>query len=112
MRLIQTVCLEFFMHFFAFLDNEERIAGGGCLELKKRVAELLGLDEDSITGNWDFAHKMQLVWNDVLKEKSWIMDLVKIYFSAMKSMNCGKASTHFFEKASELGNLVLTNKTG
>ena len=54
---------------------------------------------------------MQLVWHDVLKEKSWIMDLIKIYFSAMKSMNCGKSSTHFFEKASELDNLVLSNQT-
>ena len=28
----------------------------------------------------------------------------------MQSMHCGKASTHFFEKACELENLVLTNK--
>ena len=32
-------------------DKEERIAGGGSLELKKNVAELLGLAEKSITGN-------------------------------------------------------------
>ena len=54
---------------------------------------------------------MQLVWNDVLKKKPWILAMIKIYFSAMQSMSCGKASTHFFEKASELENLVLTNKT-
>ena len=53
---------------------------------------------------------MQLVWNDVLKKKPWILAMIKIYFSAMQSMSCGKASTHFFEKASELENLVLTNK--
>ena len=53
---------------------------------------------------------MQLVWNDVLKKKPWCLDIIKTYFSAMQSMRCGKASTHFFEKASELQNLVLTNK--
>ena len=34
-----------------YADKEERIAGGGCLELKKNVAKLLGLDEKSISGN-------------------------------------------------------------
>ena len=29
----------------------------------------------------------------------------------MKTMHCGKASTHFLEKAKELENIVLTNKT-
>ena len=53
---------------------------------------------------------MQLVWNDVLKKKPWVLAMIKIYFSAMQSMHCGKASTHFFEKASELENIVLTNK--
>ena len=28
----------------------------------------------------------------------------------MQSMRCGKASTHFYKKAKELGNIVLTNK--
>ena len=28
----------------------------------------------------------------------------------MQSMRCGKASTHFYEKAKELGYIVLTNK--
>ena len=53
---------------------------------------------------------MQLVWSDVLKKKPWVLDTIKTYFSAMQSMRCGKASTHFFEKASELENLILTNK--
>ena len=54
---------------------------------------------------------MQLVWYDVLKEKKWILDTIKVYFNAMQSMNCGKASTHFMEKALELDNIVLSNQT-
>ena len=53
---------------------------------------------------------MQLTWHDVLNKKPYILDIIKIYFSAMQSMRCGKASTHFYEKAKELGNIVLTNK--
>ena len=32
-------------------DNEERSEGGGSLELKKNVIEILGLSDDSISGN-------------------------------------------------------------
>ena len=39
------------------------------------------------------------------------MKMLKTYFSAMGSMNCGKASSHFQEIADELRNIVLTNKT-
>ena len=53
---------------------------------------------------------MQLVWNDVLKQKTWCLDIIKVYFTAMQSMNCGKASTHFMEKAFELDNIVLRNQ--
>ena len=42
-----------------YADVEERIAGGGCLELKKHVSNLLGID-GCITGNQDYAHNMQL----------------------------------------------------
>ena len=37
--------------------------GGGCLNLIKYVAEELGLEEGDITGTWDHAHVMQLVWH-------------------------------------------------
>ena len=39
------------------------------------------------------------------------MEMIKAYFQAMQSMNCGKAASLFFEKAEELNNIVLTNKT-
>ena len=34
-----------------YADVEERVAGGGCLELKKHVEKLLSLDPGCITGN-------------------------------------------------------------
>ena len=54
---------------------------------------------------------MQLAWHDVLNKIPYCLETIKIYFSAMKSLNVGKASTHFYEKAQELENIVLTNKT-
>ena len=54
---------------------------------------------------------MQLVWADVLKNNEWITSLMDIYFDAMGDRNTGKASTHFQERAEELGHIVLTNKS-
>ena len=93
-----------------YASMEERVAGGGSLELRKHIIKELGLDEDDITGNWDYAHNMQLVWSDALNKKPFCLKIIKVYYSAMKSMHCGKASTHFMEKAKDLENLVLTNQ--
>ena len=54
---------------------------------------------------------MQLVFADVLKKNKYCLEMVQAYFTAMKAMNIGKQSILFMEKAAELGNLVLTNKT-
>ena len=54
---------------------------------------------------------MQLVWSDLLKDNDWILKLTNIYFDAMAERNTGKASTHFQERAEELGHIVLTNKS-
>ena len=64
-----------------------------------RFEKYLFLHENSLTGNWDYPHNIQLTWHDVLNKKPYIWDTIKIYFSAMQSMRCGKASTHFYEKA-------------
>jgi hypothetical protein len=34
-----------------YASMEERVAGGGSLELRKHIIKELGLDEDDITGN-------------------------------------------------------------
>ena len=54
---------------------------------------------------------MQLVWSDVLKKHEWVMELMDVYFKAMSDRNTGKSSTHFQERAEELGYIVLTNKS-
>ena len=35
------------------------------------------------------------------------MEMIKAYFQAMQSMNCGKAASLFFEKAEELNNILV-----
>ena len=91
-------------HSSVYATKEERVRGGGCLELTKNVASVLSLNENEITGIWDFSHNMQLVWSDTIKNKPWITELIKNYFSTMSDLNTGKASTQFQEKAKELGN--------
>ena len=62
--LIQTLCetlgvsksrlariLKHLVYDGVYASNEERVAGGGCLDLEKHVCELLGLNIDSITGS-------------------------------------------------------------
>ena len=34
-----------------YASKEDRISGGGCLELKKYVSEILGLGDNELTGN-------------------------------------------------------------
>ena len=54
---------------------------------------------------------MQLIWGDVLKNNPRILEILNIYFAAMAERNTGKSSTHFHERAEELGTIVLSNKT-
>ena len=43
--------LKHFVYDGVYASNEERIKGGGCLDIKKHVAEVLGLNDGEITGN-------------------------------------------------------------
>ena len=60
-----------------YADSEERLMGGGSLELKKNVTKELNLNKNSITGNWDYSHNLQLVWADVLKKKPFCLEKLK-----------------------------------
>ena len=40
-----------FVYDGVYATKDERVSGGGCLELKNHVAELLGLDVGHITGD-------------------------------------------------------------
>ena len=43
-----------------YATPEQRVGGGGCLDLPGAVAAELGLADGSITGTWDFAHNLQV----------------------------------------------------
>lgn len=47
-----------------YASNDERVDGGGCLDLVNMVAEELGLEEGSLTGTWDFAHQLQVSYHN------------------------------------------------
>ena len=40
-----------FVYDGVYATRDERVDGGGCLELKKKVAEILGLEAGHITGD-------------------------------------------------------------
>ena len=102
--------LRHFCYDGVYATDEQRVAGGGSLNLTKFVAIELGLEVGDITGTWDVAHQLQLVWNRVIKKNAKVIALIKVYFDAMSDFSLGKASTIFQNRAKELGNLVLTPK--
>ena len=57
------VILVHFAYDGVYATTEERVAGGGSLNLVKFVAEDLGLEEGDLTGTWDVSHQLQIIWN-------------------------------------------------
>ena len=102
--------LRHFVYDGVYATTEQRVSGGGSLNLIKFVAEELGLDVGDITGTWDIAHQLQLIWKKIISNKVKVDKVIKIYFNAMSDFSLGKASTIFYNRARELGNLVLTPK--
>ena len=83
-----------------YASDEQRVCGGGSLSLSKHVCQQLGLRENSISGDWDASHNMQLVFSDVMKGNPIIMKTMKLLFDAMKEYNVGKGKwlSKFFLK--------------
>ena len=73
-----------------YASDEQRVRGGGSLSLTKHVCQQLGLRENSITGEQDASHNMQLVFSDVMKENPIILKKMRLLFDAMKEHNMGK----------------------
>ena len=80
------------------------------MDLPEAVAEELGLPRGSLTGTLDFAHNLQIIWNNSLKEHNVVQDLITLMFGAMDDYRTGQSCTIFRDKAEVLGNLVLSNK--
>lgn len=65
-----------------YASPDQRVAGGCCLDLTTMVAEELGLEAGSITGTWDFAHGLQIVWKNALGEHETVEELITLRCSS------------------------------
>ena len=54
------MCLKMSSYDGVYATPEQRVGGGGCLDLPGALARELGLEEGSISGTWDFAHNLQV----------------------------------------------------
>ena len=98
------------MHFVydgVYADSAERVYGGGSLSLTRSVETHLGQQNGFITGQWDIAHLLQLLFADVMKKNKILKNISKEIFDTMKDFRIGKASLKFHELAQELNNLIL-----
>ena len=54
------VILVTFAYDGVYATTEERVTGGGSLNLVKFVAEDLGLEEGDLRGTWDVSYQLQI----------------------------------------------------
>ena len=104
---------EILLHFAydgVYARTEERVGGGGSLNLTKYVALELGLEDGDLTGTWDAGHQLQIIWSKGLKANPKILEVVQTVFDAMSDFSLGKSATIFTERAKDLKCLVLTPK--
>ena len=87
------------------------MAGGGSLNLIKFVAQELNLEEGDITGTWDIAHQLQLIWNRALKKNPKVKAVIKVFFDAMSDFSLGKDAAILHNKAREMQTLILSSKS-
>jgi hypothetical protein len=93
-----------------YASKEQRVGGGGSLDLPAAVAAELGLEKSSLTGTWDFSHSLQIIWNNSLARHPVVEELITLMFGVMDDYRVGQAGAVFRARAAELGHLVLTNK--
>ena len=93
-----------------FADKEERVSGGGCLQLRKNMEEQLGKDEGDLQGDWEPAHKLEIIFHKVLVYNKYVEANINLYSSIQKEYKVGKKSSQFSDIASECCFLTLKNK--
>ena len=86
-----------------YAREPERIDGGGCLKLVEKVETELGMEPGTLSGTWDFAHQLQLIWKNVLGDHKTMQDIIHLMFTTMGEHRLGKSSTIFVEQVKELG---------
>ena len=93
-----------------YATPEQRVGGGGCLDLPGAVAAELGLEDNSISGTWDFAHNLQIIWKNSLLAHEMVEEVIALVFSVMDDYRTGQAGSVFRVRAEEMGHLVLNNR--
>ena len=93
-----------------YATKDQRVAGGGSLDLPGAVSQVLGLEPGHITGTWDFAHNLQIIWNNALLECAAVEAMIALIFASMDEFRVGQSCAVFRKRSAELGNMTLSNK--
>ena len=75
---------------------EQRTRGGGSLNLVEFVARELEIEVGSITGAWDTAHKMELIWARVIRADTRFNNVLIFYQQVMDEHRLGKVGSYIF----------------
>ena len=110
MRILQISETRHFSYDGVFADKEERISGGGCLQLRKNMEEILGKDEGDLMGDWEPAHKLEIIFHKVLVYNKIVEDNISLFFSVQKEYKIGKKASQFSDIAADCCFLTLRNK--
>ena len=94
-----------------FADKEERVSGGGCLQLRKTMEELLGKDEGDLLGDWEPAHKLEIIFHKVLVHNAKVENNITVFADIQKEYKIGKKASQFEDMAAACCFLTLKNKT-
>ena len=82
---------------------------GQFYELNRNISTLPTRCENSLTGLWDFAHNLQIIWKNSLAQHPVVADMIDFIFNVMDDYRIGQAVSLFRTRTAELGHLVLTN---
>ena len=93
-----------------YATREERVKGGGYLDLKKHFAAWCNKDLKILTSSWDLGHIMQLVFGDSLSKNKDIKIFIDNVYRRMGKHKNYQAGLIFQETANELEHPTLTNK--
>ena len=93
-----------------YASKDERVAGGGSLNLMDHFADWCDRPRSFFTGHWDVGHRLQLVYGDVLKNDKYLKKFLKIV-DTVREYCLGKDGLVFQELALELKASYLTNKS-
>ena len=96
-----------FVYDGVYADPEECVYGSGSLSITINVEIALGQPKGFITGQWDIAHLLQVLFANVMKKNAILDNISKDIFDIMKDFRIGKASLKFHELAHEMNYLIL-----